>query len=353
MNNIVNRGYVQRYRNLIGCFLTKKAFNEYFYSFSIVFVSLITFRVLLQMHAPHFEALSQAAYGVIEGKPHWIAYQNRLLGPIVVFLISKISFLTYSQSLKLFIFLTIYIENIVLFKLLVKMNTTYRRSFLWVVFFSATFVGFQDASWFYAWDSIDLIIFTICSWGIIQSQSMYLFTALFFVGILNRESALFISLYIILDSFYFNLKEFRILFVDKVKFATGTFLSFFGIIYTKLIRDYLFVSRTNGLDDKPNAVLGNHVYLKQNLLDLFLNNIINIKSLRIINSLFILSLISYLIYSFRAWTDAQIKAILIFLVIMTNILVFGLINETRLYFVLFPFLIFFKISIDKPSVKMP
>lgn len=315
------------------------------YFLIILFISIIVFMVFMQIHGVHFEALVRGAFGVLEGKPYWIAYQNRLLGPVIVYLISQIGG-AFSEALFVYFFLIILVQNAVLFLLLRSVNVSYRNSMVWVILYSIAFIWVQDV-WFYTWDSIDAIVFTFFAWGILQAKPTYFFIFLFIIGIFNRESALFIALYIALDSFHLSPIKPRFFLTSKLKFITGSFLFLSGIAYTKIVRDYLFISKTNGMDDKSHELIGNHIYITQNLRDLFFDNIF---SINIINSLFLIGATIYLIYFIRLYTDAQIKALIIYCVILSNIIIFGLINEARMYIVLFPFIIFLVISKNN---KMP
>ena len=84
------------------------------YYLIIVLVSIAVYNVFMLIHNFNFEDLSKAALGVIEGKPHWAAYQNRLLGPTIVYIISKCLGLAFSQALKIFYFLMILLQNVFL-----------------------------------------------------------------------------------------------------------------------------------------------------------------------------------------------------------------------------------------------
>ncbi|MGC8774081.1 MAG: hypothetical protein ACP5R6_02310 [Chlorobaculum sp.] len=302
-------------------------------------ISLSVFKVLMQIHDGHFEALVNAAHGVIEGKPHWIAYQNRLLGPYTVYFISKLG-LSFHFSLKIYILSMVFLQNITLFFLIRHMNIKHQESLAWVILYCFAFILVQHY-WFYTWDSLDAIIFTLFAWGIFNVQSPYYFAIIFCVALLNRESAIFISLYILIDAFNFkSAKEPH--FVSLKKLLIGISLILAGLAYTKAIRHYLFISKPNGQPDTAHELIGNHIYLSQNLLDLFVHNAF---SLEIINSAFII--ISTLYFSSllaRSHSDKQIKALLIFFAIIANILTFGLINETRMFIILIPFVIFLLLS---------
>ncbi len=319
---------------------TNKSLKWLFYFFILLFISLCVYKVIAQIYSPYWQELSDVANGVFTGHPQWIAYQNRLMGPYLVQFISGFGISNIS-AVKVFTLLTITIQNLVLFSLLVKSGISYSKSMIYIVFYFFVFICIQDYG-FYTWDSIDAILFSLFVWGIFQGQSAAYFLLLFLTAILNRESALFISLYLVIDSFQFN--KMKIHLASKSKLVIGSLLTIGGIIYTKLIRDYLFISQPNGLSDSTHAQIGNHFHFQKNILDLFFNNL---TSLNILNSIFILGSIAYLIYFIRQYTDRQIKAFVVFIILVVNILIFGVINETRMYIILVPFLIFFQIEMGK------
>jgi len=277
------------------------------------------------------------ANGVFTGHPQWIAYQNRLMGPYLVQFISGFGISNIS-AVKVFTLLTITIQNLVLFALLVKSGISYSKALSYIVFYSFAFVCLQDYG-FYTWDSIEAILFTLFAWGILQGKSMSYFIFLFLAAIFNRESALFISLYLMFDSFQIN--KMKVHLESRSKLLVGSFLMIAGIIYTKLIRDYLFISQPDGFKDSVHAQIGNHIHLQTNLTDLFINNL---TSIHILNTIFILGSVFYLAYFIKQYNDRQLKALAVFLVLVINILIFGVINETRMYIILVPFLIFFQMD---------
>ena len=324
---------------------TNRSVKCLFYFFILLFISLCVYKVIAQIYSPYWLELSDTANGVVTGKPQWIAYQNRLLGPYLVQFISGIGISNVS-AVKVFSLLTITIQNLVLFGLLSKTGIPNHRSLMYIVFYSFVFIGIQNYG-FYTWDSIDAILFTLFAWGIFQGRSTTYFVYLFLAAIINRESALFISLYLVIDSFQFSLDDLskmKIYLVSKTKLAIGSFLTIGGILYTKLIRDYLFISQSNGFSDSAHRQIGNQIHFYKNILDLFFNNL---TSLNILNSIFILGSVIYLAYFIKYFTDRQLKAFVVFIILVVNILIFGLINEIRMYIILVPFLIFFQIEMEK------
>ena len=321
--------------------------RKLFYLFITLFISLVVYQIIRQLYAPHWEEISNSAYGVLIGKPDWFAYQNRLLGPYLIYLISLAGF-SYISSAKFFVFITIVIQTIVLFVLLVKKNLPYQQIIVYILAYSFIFLAFQEYS-LYSWDSIDAILFIFFAWGIFENKSIFYFVAIFLVSLFNRESALFISIYLIIDAF--EIKSLNIGLIalkSKAKFVAGVVLTTAGIIFIKIARETLFISLSNGFLDDIHRGLGNHINLTRNLIDLFFENF---TSIHIINSLFIFVSVSFLFYFMKQYKEEQLKALIVFLLIMVNILIFGLVNESRLFVVLIPFLIFFHHSIQKQDSK--
>lgn len=335
--------------------------NFYFYKYKFIiylfftlFLSLVVFKILNLIHAPNINDLSSAAYGVIIGKPHWRAYSNRLLGPYIVYFISEFGF-TFNKSLKIFNLLMIFIQNLSLyFMLLSQTKKSYELSFKYIIFFSFILIGMQHY-WSYTWDYIDIIVFTFFVWAIFEKRSTLFFIILFFIEIINRESALFIALYLIIDSYRFNFNHLRniqnvsLLLSDKMKFKTGILLLVIGSIYTKIIRDYLFIeSLIPGIgNDLAHKYLGNHFYLLSNLKHIF---IWNITSLEIINSIFIFGVIIFFLINLPKFKELHLKAFILFICILCSIFIFGAINETRNFIILIPFLIFFHLDFYEKRV---
>ncbi len=301
--------------------------------FVILFVSVAVFKVLMRIHEDHFELLQHAAYSVLEGRPHWIAYQNRLLGPFIVLLISKIG-LSYSEALRVFILITVVMQNFLLYYLLRKMFISGKKALTAVLLYSFAFLLVQHG-WFYTWDSIDAITFTLFAYGIVKSKSLGYFVPLFCIELLNRESALFIALYLLIDSFQFNKTKSRLYLVSKKFFFTGSVLILIAVVYIKIIRNYLFMGLADNTTDLSREILGNHVNFIDNLQNLFFYNLF---SENITNTAFILGSTTYLFIYSRLHTEVRIKALLVYCAILLCILIFGLINETRMYIALLPFL---------------
>lgn len=338
----IGRGIKMKTNSRTSSNITQK-FTTIFSFASVFFISSLTAKSFVKFHTSKYNALVEAAHGVLSHKPHWLAYQNRLLAPYSVYGISLFG-IPFEKALMVFYVLAIFAQTIILYVLLLKYtNNNFSLSILYVIFFSFMFIGIQH-SWFYTWDSLEIIFFILFSWGIWRKKTTLYFVALFFIALTNKESAIFIAVFLIVDAFQFQNQEdsfFPAIKLSSVaKLVTGSCLTFFGVAYTKLVRDYLFIvsSKPDLGDDSSHRVLGNHLTLPENLQAFFSGNLL---STDIINSLFLIGLVVYLLWSFDRFEEQDYKAFIIIMLIIISIFLFGLINETRIYAPLLPFILFF------------
>ncbi len=198
----------------------------------------------------------------------------------------------------------------------------------------------QDRHWLYPWDFLDIVIFSglaCCMW---TTRRVLPLGLLFFAALLNRETALFIALWIILDGFGFISPQgwFTLNVVSRWKVAIGTLLLVGGAAITKIVRDSLFVTSHypgTGLDE-AHALLGNHIYFGRNLAAFFIGNLMSL------DYAFVTALIVGLVLLLaRRWkrTDHQVRVTVLLLVMLANVFVFGLINETRMFLIFIPFIL--------------
>lgn len=326
---------------------TKREF--FLYAILVLFISAVVFKVSTY-NITRWNKLPDAAYGIITGKPHWRAYSNRLLGPYTVLFISRFG-ISFEKALEVFYFLMVCVQNLVLFTLLSKdPRNSLKRALSYTIYFSFLFIIMQDY-YSYTWDYIDLVIFILFAWGILKQKSTSYFAALFFVELLNREIALLIAFYLILDAFHLfdgqlaKKPKFSLTPVDKKKLFTGSFLVLFGAVYTKLIRDFLFIE--SALDyvgnDLDHLLIGNHFQLVDNLKSLFIDNF---SSMDIINSIFIIAILAYFSIALPKYNRQQFKAFIMLILTMVSIFTFGLINETRMFLITIPFILFLHIELE-------
>jgi hypothetical protein len=327
--------------------------QKVFYPILIAVISLAVYQVIRLLYALHWEELTNIALGVVARTPDWIAYQNRILAPYLIYFISTLG-ISYTSALKIFILFAVLFQNFLWYVLLKKANISAEKILTIILVYSFIFLCIQEYN-LYTWDYLDIAMATLLAWGIFQQKSIPYFIVLFFIFIFNRESALFIGVYLILDGFDFsNVDNFkwRISLKSKGKLFTGTLLVILGVMMVVVLRKMLFIIQASGFTDSKHELVGNHFRLFANLADLFIHNF---SSFQFMNSLFLLGSTGYALSFVARSNDAQLKAIIIFLLMVVSILAFGAVNETRLYSILLPFLIFFysPISSQNTSINHP
>lgn len=314
----------------------------------VLILSLLVFNIT-NISIAHWDELANAAQGVIDGTPHWRAFSNRLLGPYSVLFIAHLGF-SFETSLQIFNFLLIALQNLILFYLLLHYTEgSYAISIRYLIIFSFMLISVEDYI-MYTWDYIDAIIFTLFAFGIFQSKPTGYFAILFAVEIFNREIALFIAFFIIIDAIVTGRSENGIFpkidlsNIHKKHLAAGLSLGAAGVVFTKVIRDFLFIESTvPGVGkDLENKLIGNHIQILDNIRILFIENF---TSLEIVNTIILIGVIVYLILLFPYFKETHYKAFLVTGTMVLSIFIFGLINETRLYRFLVPFMLFFHLEL--------
>jgi len=306
-------------------------------SYAIVaLIALCGFKIFYDMHAFNISDLADAAYGVTIGKPHWIAYQNRILGPYFILLISSIGGITFKTSLIFCTLIFFEIACLMDFFIMRLENMSIINSLFSTTIFAFLFLTFQHY-WFYIWDSLDLLIFILFAHGILKQKSNLWLISLYLVAIFNRESALFIPLYMMLNAFFIDVKKLTIKLVHFKSIILGLLLLSFGALYTKWIRHALFISKADGSPDDQHGTIGNHVYFIENINKLFFHNFFDRNF--IFSCILIVALVTFSLKA-KKMSDSQIKCLIVIFLIFSSILIFGLANETRMYLILLPFFLF-------------
>ena len=300
---------------------------------AILVVSVLSCAIFILARTNWYE-LSEAASGVLDGRPHWRAYQNRLLGPWLVLGLSKVG-ISHRTALIVFSALAFLVHNFLLAHFLRRLGQSPLATTLWVLFFCTAFLLLQHR-WFYTWDSIDLILFTCVFYAVYFGAPDRVFLILFSIGLMNRESALFIALFLVLDgaSLLWQ-KSGEAKGKAAARLILGVVLLILGGAATKLARDFLFVERQWGGADLDHALLGNHLRFADNVRDIFYVNWFN---RNVLHTAPLVLFLSFLILTCPWQTRRQRVGTLIALALFGGVLIFGAFNETRM---LLPFLTLF------------
>jgi hypothetical protein len=210
----------------------------------LLVICLIEVRILQIIQVSGFPREVLGAQGLLHGTPELRAFQNRVLGPIIVGALVRFTGQPYS---------IVYVDiltSLIAFPNFLCLLLSYRvtsdlKSGLWAAFcFAAAVVALQDESWFFLWDAIELSTMLIFAYGVFHARDdLRLFVPLFVVQVLNRESAEFIALWVIFVSAW-NIYVARSDRSERNRniwhLLVGLFLLVFGAWWTHTIRKRLF-----------------------------------------------------------------------------------------------------------------
>jgi hypothetical protein len=292
-----------------------------------------------------FPRLIELSQGIPAGVSPWLAFQNRLLGPWIV---NGLSFVLGSpmRGILFFYLVALCTQSYCIYFLLNNLTSSKNIAIKGTLVFSLLLLGYQDPNFYYPWDPIEGIIFSIFSYlALRKNPSLLILLLLFIIASLNRESSLYIAFFIFLLGFNFS-KNFPYIKLHSYwHMLIGSSALLAGIVYTKSIRTFLFKSQPDGTLDITNQAIGNHFHLGANLKALLYTNFSgNLNgTMTAANSIWIIGSIIFIVWLVaRAKTDFSIlvRILLIYLVMVSSILMFGLINETRIFFPLFIVFIF-------------
>jgi hypothetical protein len=306
---------------------------------AVLLVYLTTWQILISFHYPNLHDLADVARGVLDGRPRSLAFQNRLLGPWLVQVIAELG-MPLEAALRRFHLALLFVLLLLLYILIRNAGAKAAEALALLSVFALSFLGLQFY-WYHTWDILDLIVFTLFSWGVVTAKPLGFFIVLFLVALLNRESALFIALFILLDAFRARGIA-SITIVSPVRLWVGTLAIAFGIVFILILRSHLYVGPPGGIELVEGAAFGNEFHLWANLRNLFFGNF---QSVEARHSLFLFLAFGFFLIKWRMLSASGVQLLLIALAIMINILIFGIVIETRNLLILLPLFVFLWVDV--------
>jgi len=315
----------------------------------IFFISIVNYVFLHLIHDANWITLVEASFDVANRTPHWRVNQSRLMGPILLKLITLFGFISEQWALRLFMIFFVTFNNLLLAVCLSNMTNSKQKILNTLIIFNALFIISQDV-WLYVWDFIDISFFIFYGFILFKDEYLKYLVPINFFHIFNRESALIMAVFFLL-LMYTKDKNFTKLF--KNNYVIGLIFNLtFGVLYTYFSRKILFIRQSDytggGQDLENNFLGGNWVTPLYNY-----NSLYNGETLA--NTLILLSLLLVFIFIFKNYKSFEsVQKNLSFGVIL-NILpvfIFGIFTETRQYFpslVLLTYLIFSKINLKQET----
>jgi hypothetical protein len=209
-----------------------------------IFCALAQFRLIAMMFQTWYGRAVEAAYGVVIGMPHWRSYQSRVLGPYIIEWLTKL----FPDYLSAHVFLSIValtIAGFLAWRLGLLLAETITGAVLALAAFQILFVFCLTLPWIYIWDYLSAAIFFAFVIFVAQDKSWKWFVALFAIAIFNRENALFIAAWMIVNPIVRYVLGRRKLIepqsLDRAMIAAGAACLLAGLGITELLRDTLLV----------------------------------------------------------------------------------------------------------------
>ena len=310
---------------------------------TIFSVSLVTVGFLLHIHWDNVinTTLINGSMGVLEGTPHWRVNQSRLMGPVILKLITIFGIISEHWALRFFSLFFITLNNYFLAICISNLTNSKYQILNTLILFNSLFIISQDR-WLFVWDFIDITFFIFYGFILFKEEYFKYLLPVNFLHIFNRESALIMAVFFLVIFLLENRHNIIILIKDKL-FLGLIFNLFFGLLYTYFSRTLLFIRQsdyTGGGQDLDNNFLGgNWVTPSYNYNSLYNGETVS-------NTLIIISLLLVffvLIKNFKRYDLIQKKLVFGVIINILPIFIFGIFTETRQYFpaiVLLTYLIF-------------
>jgi hypothetical protein len=340
---------------------------------SIVILALSTneYQIFYQTHTVAGKDLIDASRGVLSGHPPWRAFQARLLGPLAFAgfeaviewgrTISPSAYSAFERVFSLpatrdlavlnaFVALMILAKNFVCFVLLLRYSGSLTKAVGGTLLGTLLFVLLSNY-WLYMWDLFELILFSFLAYMIFCRDRLGPgFFALYAVSLANRESAVFFGVWLLCYATARALIERRYAWREA---AIGIALIFIAVAYVTTLRQHALIESTLGHETgsvwsasaigksgELHQALGNHLFFIINIKE-FVKNLV---STHFYVDILVLALVLHGLILARlgvARRSAKLLAIGAFnLILLVSILNFAAVNETRLFLICVPFVVF-------------
>jgi len=312
----------------------------------LVFIALLTFvefRVVSRVIREGIDKAVTISQDTVKRHPPLKAHQTRIIGPWIIDALAHTLNIPPKQAYHLFLLLGLIASNISFYFFVARLTGDPGKAMVYLY----VFIGFFLACIFdflLPWDILTLLLFSIFAYGVFARKPPVYFLILLPFALLNREDALFIPLWLVINSLDEDQQSKRLMIRKKLAFAASSLLFISSIILLILLRNLMF----QGTQPVELAWLnGNCFELFNNIQRLFYYNFID-RNLDIV----VLSgivLLAYYLYQNREKIRISFyrrKIFVLFSCLFLFDILMGYVNETRIFFHLVPFIVFFMVIFD-------
>jgi hypothetical protein len=301
----------------------------------------------------NFKMNADVTHGVFIGKPAWRLFQNRILGPALIESISRVFSVEPTVAYSLFACLTLSIAGCLAYSLGNKLAGNLGG----VLSFTALNLGFAlllSNPYLYAWDFIDIIVFFIFVHFIVAEKPYPWFVMLFLVAILNRESALFIAFWLLINpvarglvSKWLGYPKSRL---EWQPMVVGVLCMVAGIALVETLRSALMIEEVG----VRQLHMGDHYHSQARLNRWLLINYFTEFSpnMPFVVPIFLVGTIASAVLLGLQWPRHLLGLSMTSLLMIAVLLVIGFLPETRIYLELLPFIVLSVVLLAVPRVDL-
>lgn len=329
-------------------------------AFAIFLTALDLHFVSIEISNDGFFASLQASQGVIDGLPHWRLYQSRILGPYMIHGIEHLFGLPSSLAYVAFIASCLLITKLIVIMFGLRHTDGVTSTLLMLISGSLLFAMLLSNPWLYPWDLCGLMLSTIFVVMVLRGVRWPWFLPLIAVTFLNRESGIFICVWLFVQGLLGYGKG-----VGQKPPNTGMMIAaaisaLIGLAETEWLRSHLLVKEI-GPELWHFTPAGNswfHWKLGSNLAGFFSSLTSNSLYLPVIFYIFLLTGIAIAAVIGVRRYPTHTALCLAYSANMILILLFGVVNESRVMIEVIPFFSIFLTwlaagsNFQKPLVKV-
>ena len=277
-----------------------------------------------------------SARGVVDGRPIFKAYQSRILGPGAIWVVKKVSGLKFSMAFKVVALALLFVANALGLLLFSRESGSWRTGALYTALSAFMFVGLQAQTYLPIWDVIDLSLMLIFAWAVITRAGFAVLIPLYVIALLNREIALFIPLWIVIDAFKFPNGRGRTPGLAARGHAiVGIVLLVGGIVWTQWARNWRFEGAAVEVP-KVIETVSDQFWMLPLTFKILLTGAKFDSVVAVVMAMWVMAMI------YREWRSGmehRRKIALLITAMFASIVMFGFITELRIWLSLVPFLL--------------
>jgi hypothetical protein len=303
-------------------------------------LAMAQLRLIVMLLRNDYGQLIQAARGVVEGRPHWRVFQNRILGPYAAEALSALfpSYVAAHVSLSI---AALAAAGIAAFRLGERAGSR-SAGLLALVAFHLGFTLLLALSWIYIWDFITALVFLLFVQFVAAERPWPWIAALAIVGVLNHEIAVFIAGWLVVDPpARWALGRMRVIPaapLDRLRMLCGALVAAASLVVVERLRTALLVAEIGPeIFPRTARTAGESFHFALG------DNLTTLKSLASISyglpqlvPLYVLAAIGLVVSIARRDPRRFVGLSATHLAMIATLLTFGLLLETRLYIVLLP-----------------